>query len=703
MKSGFWHYFVLIAALAIYICSLCPTTYADFDSIEFAASVAANTLPHPSGYPLYHILGRVTTSLLPFKTAYSLNLISAVFGALTVFVMSLVLNRLIRHPFLAASSAFLLGTTPTFWKLSIVSEVYTLHTFLIILFVYLLIRWKTDEKPVHFILASVVLSLSVLNHMTTVFLFIPAVVYLLLNRTIPHGKIIMISAFIGLFILTSGYLVYMPHVAVSGNHGMWKVFLCPDGNAPSITAVYNYVSGTITRNELWKSSYLGRGFYYMAKTMEKELTPLPFVALSDTQSSTALKWLSHLFSSSLLLAALVGAYFNLRGEGPSFSFFALFMISLVIFYCGFGVKIQDIASMYLPVYMFMIVWMCCAAKGLFLVLRDYNSSILTATLYMVIFLTLWARVSTSYPYCDLSNYQQTTLAARQLKEKLPVHSTYVGDYLSSMLISLEHSENEVFSDVEVIPYGMTNTAFKKLYESGNFDLQEMWDDRLKIAFAMHRENVFTNLLNQRFLSRYMAERIPTDTSIDLFRLKKPRAPEYLRISELPFGVTIHNQRIGDYTIYASSSSPQIDKYGQGSISFRCFWRKLPLPPKEEPIQESEKDTTNADKARNEESVNIPVINQNRIRLMVIRAETATAVPIADNGTAPSIEIIPGKGWDLSSWDDSTCLSEERRVFLPSQSSQLVDGNSYHIILITGKTEMVRICSFVYTSSQEKDQ
>jgi 4-amino-4-deoxy-L-arabinose transferase-like glycosyltransferase len=669
MRSGFWHIFVTIAALTIYIQTLCPTPFADYDSIEFAASVASNTLPHPSGYPLYHCLGRIVSTILPFSTAYSLNVMSAIFAALTVLFLSLVLGRLIKHRFLASAAALFLGTTPTFWKLSIIGEVYTLHTFMIALFLYLLILWREEEKQRWFIGAAVVLGLSALNHVTTIFLIIPAFIYLMLAGRIPRGRLVVGSALICLFIVTSGYLVYLPSLVLNGNGGLWRPFLSLDGTPSELSSIYNYVSGKFITDELWKPSNLGRGFYNLISHVRIELSPLPFFVVSEVNSMSL--WFNHLLKYGLLVLALTGAYFNLRGEGPSFTFFAIFIATLTIFNAGFGTSIQDISTMYLPVYMFIVIWMCCAIKGILVVLRDHNARILEGLLYLLILILIILRIDNVYPYCDLSDYTATSKASRQLKEKLPIHSTFIGDYLASMLISLEHYENEVFSYVEVVPYGMTNIAFKKLYHHPDNNLKPLWDDRMKLAFTMHPESVFTNIPNPAFLEKFPKTRIETDDSIDLFKISPAKELTFIREADLPPSPTVINQIIDSHFLFAIDPLLVTEKYGRNSIAFKWYWKKRPAESEEEPSE---------------------------VLLALVNDKSGKAVTVTNDATTPFMKWIPGKGNDLSKWPEGGILVEERRIFLPLDGtpSALRSGEAYNLeIFIKSTKQRLRLYSFCF--------
>ncbi len=76
--------FILITiSLTVYLLTLSPTVYLG-DSGELSAAAFCLGVPHGSGYPLYVLLGK-GFCLLPFgDVGFRMNLMSAVFGVMTV-------------------------------------------------------------------------------------------------------------------------------------------------------------------------------------------------------------------------------------------------------------------------------------------------------------------------------------------------------------------------------------------------------------------------------------------------------------------------------------------------------------------------------------------------------------------------------------------------------------------------------------------
>jgi len=123
-SDWYWALALSIAALALYVRTLCPTVYW-YDSAEFAAAAALLGVPHPPGYPLYTLLGRVYVLLVPGEPAFAVNLMSAVHGAACVGLVFLLQRRLGSRRLAASCGALFFATGPSFWFNSSVAEVYT--------------------------------------------------------------------------------------------------------------------------------------------------------------------------------------------------------------------------------------------------------------------------------------------------------------------------------------------------------------------------------------------------------------------------------------------------------------------------------------------------------------------------------------------------------------------------------------------------
>jgi len=116
---------IFVASLALYFHTLAPTVL-PADSGEFQLVSATLGIAHPPGYPLYTLLGRLFTLLPLGDVAYRVNLMSAVFAALTLALVSRATRQLSGSLAAGLAAAVALGATPTFWAQATTANVRSL-------------------------------------------------------------------------------------------------------------------------------------------------------------------------------------------------------------------------------------------------------------------------------------------------------------------------------------------------------------------------------------------------------------------------------------------------------------------------------------------------------------------------------------------------------------------------------------------------
>ena len=110
-----------LLALALYIKTLAPSITGD-DSGEFVTAAYTLGITHPPGYPLYCMLGKLFTGLVPFGSIASrVAFMSSFFGAATCFVVALIVIKLTASRLAAVASALALAVSLEFWKWNVVA------------------------------------------------------------------------------------------------------------------------------------------------------------------------------------------------------------------------------------------------------------------------------------------------------------------------------------------------------------------------------------------------------------------------------------------------------------------------------------------------------------------------------------------------------------------------------------------------------
>ena len=251
-------YYYIVTGLfvfIIYLFTLAPSVV-QIDSGELATVQATLGIAHPTGYPLYTMIGYLFSLIpLPFTKIYQLNLLAALYcsAGISVFIYTakLVLDNLTSFSFtkviaarstkekkkgkqaqkkvvqqtftlseitkivLSIAGGLILAFSETFWMQSTSVEVYSLHILLINLIILFLLKaylYKPKEKSdlKVWLIFSIVLALGFTNHMTTL-LIIPGVAYLYFSKNKFNAAsfkkiLLMLLIFFPILILIYSYL-----------------------------------------------------------------------------------------------------------------------------------------------------------------------------------------------------------------------------------------------------------------------------------------------------------------------------------------------------------------------------------------------------------------------------------------------------------------------------------------------------------------
>src|SRR3989339_695407 len=174
-----------IFPLSIYILTACPTVYVG-DSGEMITAAYYLGIPHPPGYPLYTMFGKLMSTLPLFTIAYRVNLTASFFGALSILFSYLLFRNISciffretreKSPAIMDIAAFLsaisIAFSFTFWNQSLITKggLYTLNLLIIILALHILLRISVEAKHLNmknFVLLGVICGLGLANHNTMV-------------------------------------------------------------------------------------------------------------------------------------------------------------------------------------------------------------------------------------------------------------------------------------------------------------------------------------------------------------------------------------------------------------------------------------------------------------------------------------------------------------------------------------------------------
>jgi len=308
---------VFLIALLLYSWTLAPTVTLT-DSGELIVVAHGLGVAHPPGFPLWVILAHLA-SLVPLgNVAVRINFSSALFAALASAILTLVVAELmITTPYLptwkkrsaqqkkkaedsrigqllicapALGAGLLMAFSRTLWSYATIAEVYTLNTLLILVVLFLMLRWRrcivADRRDAGQAItthdgwlyaAALTFGLALGVHHVTVGLVLPAVAAIVYrteglrffaSRRLVYAALISVGALVAVY-------AYLPFAASRSPVINW-------GNPRSVQEIWWHITGRQYRVFLsFTPKMMGAQFFEFCKMASREFgpawLPLPLV------------------------------------------------------------------------------------------------------------------------------------------------------------------------------------------------------------------------------------------------------------------------------------------------------------------------------------------------------------------------------------------------------------------------------------------
>ncbi len=206
-----------LGALVLYAATMMPGLSFG-DEAEMQTAPYLLDVPHPTGYPLFVLLGRLWLFLEPFgRVVWRLNLLDAVISSLAVGLCVLLAGRLGARAVPALVAGLTLATAGTVWSEASAADVNAFHMLLVGLLVYLAVRWRDERRDRWFLLFGLTAGLSVTNHLLALGALAvlgPAVLLTGWRRLLARPLLVPAAALLGVIGL-SPYLFIPIRVALS--------------------------------------------------------------------------------------------------------------------------------------------------------------------------------------------------------------------------------------------------------------------------------------------------------------------------------------------------------------------------------------------------------------------------------------------------------------------------------------------------------
>ncbi len=338
----------------IYLFTLAPSV-TFIDSGELATVATKLGVAHPTGYPLFTLLGNLFTKLPFGDEVYRLNFMCAAISsaALLVFFNLMVFilkdknfgtllkenNKKISDGIIyniSFASVLVLAFSKTFWDTANAIEVYSLHTFFLITDIYLILKacstTSVDRESLilserYWIMFAFVLGLSFTNHLSTIFLSIGCIYLYFSTNGFNKNSLKRILLLSIPFLL--GYSVYIYlFIRAENNILSW-------GYPHTFENFWRHFTGK--QFSIWMFSSFenaGKQFSYFTKNFPLEFFYLP-VLIAIPGVITVYKKSKRLFYFTLLLFGFCVLYAINYDIYDIDSYFLLAFIVTVI-WIGFG-------------------------------------------------------------------------------------------------------------------------------------------------------------------------------------------------------------------------------------------------------------------------------------------------------------------------------------------------------------------------------
>lgn len=453
----FQKYFYLIAGLISFIGYLFTTapTVIQIDSGELAAAQYTLGIAHPTGYPLFTIIGYLFSHIpLPFTKIFQLNLLSALYCSFAIAIFSYTAKIILVNLkslqfikiekagkkrkksvnknstneslylsevsdsaiiFISLFSGLVLAFNKTFWFQSTSVEVYSLHLLLLNLIILSLLKAYLSSKNESIIskgwlLFAIALAFGFTNHMTTL-LVLPAVAFLYFDNNRFSSKsfkqlLIMILIYFTILILIYSYL---PIRSAQNPPINW-------GNPIDFERIVRHISGKQYQVWLFSSSEAA------AKQLKYFISNLP----------------QEYFTSLLLI--VLGIFVSFKKAKKFFIFNLVLFFSTVLYSINYD--INDIDSYFLLAYISLAYFALFGILQLIIFFNNKKIPLVYSLLIVLLILTTqFALIYRSVNQKDNYAYEDYTKALLNSVPKNSIVFSYQWDFFISASYYFQLVEN----------------------------------------------------------------------------------------------------------------------------------------------------------------------------------------------------------------------------------------------------------------------
>ena len=153
-----------VAAFVVYAATaLRGVSFGDWAEMQHVP--ARLEVPHPTGFPLYVLLGKAFSLVPVGSVAFRATLLSAAAAAGAIGMLVLIAGRLGIRPVIALAAGIALAGTAILWEEATFSEMNTLHLFLCAILIHRALVWHNERRDRDLRLGALFSGLALSNHL----------------------------------------------------------------------------------------------------------------------------------------------------------------------------------------------------------------------------------------------------------------------------------------------------------------------------------------------------------------------------------------------------------------------------------------------------------------------------------------------------------------------------------------------------------
>ncbi len=391
-------------------------SFGDWAEMQFIPATLG--IAHPTGYPLYVLLGKLFSLLPAGSYAWRADLLSAVAAAGSAAMAALIAARLGVRPWLALCAGLALAVSGTLWLEATFSEMNSLHLLLAALVIHRALVWRDERRDRDLRLGALLSGLALANHalaMTVVPFVVVAVLVIAWRRVVERP--VLVLQCVALFAIGPAMYLLIPLRALFGPASVYGSLL-----------TWNGVSSLITGGQFQHDMHFGTAASFSAAW---RAVPDVVAELQDRSNVV------------FVAIGVVGSVVLLARDRWAGSILAVLVVVNVYVYANY---LGNLDHYLLLTWLVLAVWGAVALESLLQLLRRRLGDRIVGAELVAVLLPL-AIVNANWVTHDQSGNRDGTHFANAVFGQLPPNAVLMTYWDALTNLSYEHCMEGVRPDV----------------------------------------------------------------------------------------------------------------------------------------------------------------------------------------------------------------------------------------------------------------